>query len=104
MSVPTISLRDVKKQTRIRTRGWLPLSEWGPVCAGCGGDEFRLDGYCSLECRDYHSDEDMEVVLALVGALEAAAEGMPAHAAACRCRVCLAFERFSFDGTEAGNE
>ena len=28
------------------------LDEWGPVCAGCGDEEFRIDGYCSIECRD----------------------------------------------------
>ena len=28
--------------------------EWGPKCAGCDGDEFRIDGFCSCECRDVH--------------------------------------------------
>ena len=54
-----------------RTRGWIPRDQWGPVCAGCGGDgyelkrdhEFRIDGYCSIECRDFHSDEDVEYLL-----------------------------------------
>lgn len=27
-------------------------AEWGPRCAGCDADEFRHDGYCSIECRD----------------------------------------------------
>jgi len=31
---------------------WLPIEQWGPVCAGCGAGEFRIDGYCSIECRD----------------------------------------------------
>lgn len=43
-----------------RTAGHLPIDDWGPTCAGCGADEFRLDGYCSLECRDFHSDEGIE--------------------------------------------
>jgi len=29
--------------------------EWGPRCAGCDGDEFRHDGYCSIGCRDSHA-------------------------------------------------
>jgi hypothetical protein len=29
--------------------------EWGPRCAGCDADEFRHDGYCSMECRDSHA-------------------------------------------------
>ncbi len=26
-------------------------------CARCGADEFRVDGYCSVECRDMHEVE-----------------------------------------------
>ena len=51
-------------EMRERTRGPLPLHEWGPKCAGCGVDEYRIDGYCSIECRDYHDDEDVELLLA----------------------------------------
>jgi hypothetical protein len=47
-----------------RTRGWLPLSEWGPTCHGCGADEFRIDGYCSIECRDHHDDENIAALAA----------------------------------------
>lgn len=61
----------VREHAETRTRGYLPLRDWGPVCAGCGGGEFRLDGYCSLECRDYHSDEDFEDVLELLNIIEA---------------------------------
>lgn len=39
-------------------RGHLPIDEWGPVCAGCGTDEFRIDGYCSFECRDWHDQQE----------------------------------------------
>lgn len=28
------------------------LEEWGPVCAGCGNPEYRIDGYCTTDCRD----------------------------------------------------
>jgi hypothetical protein len=28
------------------------LDEWGPVCHGCGDKEYRIDGFCSIECRD----------------------------------------------------
>ena len=31
------------------------LSQWGPACANCGADEYRIDGYCSMECRDVHA-------------------------------------------------
>lgn len=30
----------------------LPIEEWGPTCARCGSDEYRIDGYCTVECRD----------------------------------------------------
>lgn len=36
---------------------WLPLGEWGPACARCGGEEYRIDGYCSFECRDTQGDD-----------------------------------------------
>jgi len=29
----------------------------GGVCLRCGADEFRIDGYCSCECRDKHELE-----------------------------------------------
>jgi hypothetical protein len=28
------------------------IDEWGPKCARCGGEEYRIDGYCSIYCRD----------------------------------------------------
>ena len=65
-------MSDRLAEIEARTRGWIPIAEWGPKCAGCGGDEFRLDGYCSLECRDFHSDEDIEWLLARVRELETA--------------------------------
>lgn len=51
--------------------GPIPASrdQWGPVCASCGNEEYRVDGYCSVECRDRHEwateiraalDPDME--------------------------------------------
>ncbi len=52
-----------------RTRGSLPIDQWGPKCNGCGDDEFRIDGYCSIECRDYHSDGDVEELLAALEAV-----------------------------------
>ena len=30
------------------------IEEWGPECVGCGADEYRIDGFCSCECRDRH--------------------------------------------------
>jgi hypothetical protein len=55
-----------------RTKEWLPIGEWGPKCAGCGADEYRIDGYCSIECRDYYCDdrEDFRAVVALVEAAQ----------------------------------
>lgn len=52
--------------------------EWGPVCVGCGSDEFRIDGFCSIECRDRY-----EFGLEIRAALEPApkqAEGEGARA------------------------
>lgn len=46
-------------EIRARPRTWVPLNEWGPKCAGCGGGEYRIDGFCSRECRDYHCDNDV---------------------------------------------
>jgi hypothetical protein len=37
------------KQERPMPRG---VEEWGPDCVGCGDDEYRIDGFCSIECRD----------------------------------------------------
>lgn len=31
-----------------------PRDEWGPACAGCGDTEYRIDGFCSCDCRDRH--------------------------------------------------
>lgn len=39
----------VGKQTKPPPLG---RDEWGPTCAGCGADEYRIDGFCSCECRD----------------------------------------------------
>lgn len=66
---------------RQRFKDWLPLAEWGPVCNGCGADEFRIDGYCSIECRDFHSDEDVRDLLSEIDRLrgmQAAVEQDPA--------------------------
>lgn len=53
-----------------RTKNWLPLDQWGPICEGCGGDEFRIDGFCSIECRDYHCDEEVGVLADYIRMLE----------------------------------
>lgn len=55
-----------------RTRGWVPIAEWGPKCAGCGADEYRVDGYCSCECRDYHDDEDVATLGETIDSLASA--------------------------------
>lgn len=50
--------RDLVENVIHNELGYLPgprpksRDEWGPVCAGCGAQEFRIDGYCSIECRD----------------------------------------------------
>ena len=38
----------------------LPINEWGPDCARCGKDEFRIDGYCSIYCRDMAEAERLQ--------------------------------------------
>lgn len=48
-----------------RPSGSLPRDEWGPDCAGCGNEEYRIDGYCSIECRDNH-----EVIGELLASLD----------------------------------
>ena len=53
-----------------RCKDWLALDQWGPVCHGCGAEEFRIDGYCSIECRDFHSDDDIPILVAHIAALE----------------------------------
>lgn len=57
-----------------RCKGWIPIAEWGPVCAGCGGGEYRIDGYCSVECRDFHSDDDVEWLAQQLSTLRAELE------------------------------
>lgn len=44
--------------------------EWGPDCVRCGADEYRIDGYCSCECRD--SDELEREILRLETELDEA--------------------------------
>jgi hypothetical protein len=53
-----------REQIRRRFLGPLPIAEWGPKCHGCGAVEFRIDGYCSVECRDYHDDDDVRDLFA----------------------------------------
>ncbi len=40
------------------------LEEWGSECAGCGEAEYRVDGFCSIECRDRYelAHEILEVI------------------------------------------
>ena len=66
-----VQLRALAEQAKERSRGPLPIDEWGPKCAGCGADEYRIDGYCSVECRDYHDEELAEPFLALLDRLAA---------------------------------
>lgn len=72
MSEPRFSLQQLREEAQRRSHGYLPLGEWGPKCAGCGEEEFRIDGYCSIECRNYHDEELAGPLLALVDAVEAA--------------------------------
>jgi len=37
-------------------------------CARCGADEWRQDGYCSVECRDLHEVEHIADVIVTPGA------------------------------------
>jgi hypothetical protein len=55
-----------------RTKGSLPIAEWGPMCEGCGSGEFRIDGYCSCECREYHDDVDVEELGGIIDSLASA--------------------------------
>ena len=54
------------------------MDDWGPDCVRCGADEYRIDGYCSCECRDTDElereiqDRDEQLRLADVLAEEAA--------------------------------
>ena len=32
--------------------GIVSRDDWGPTCARCGDPEFRIDGFCSIYCRD----------------------------------------------------
>jgi hypothetical protein len=34
------------------------MKNWGPNCKRCGDEEFRIDGYCSIYCRDMAEVED----------------------------------------------
>lgn len=61
--VDTAALRE---QATKRVRGPLPFGGWGPRCVGCNADEYRVDGYCSVACRDYHDDDLARDVLALL--------------------------------------
>lgn len=49
------------------------VKEWGPVCAGCGADEYRIDGFCSIECRDA-----TDLTIDLLAALSVIDEGKEA--------------------------
>ncbi len=69
-----MNAEQLRDEAERRSRGWLPLDKWGPVCAGCGADEYRLDGYCSLECRDFHSDDETAAVYALAADMADALE------------------------------
>jgi hypothetical protein len=62
---------DIQAIIAKRTQGWLPRDDWGPRCAGCGAEEYRIDGYCSSECRDYHDDDDIRVLAKWIADLEA---------------------------------
>ena len=33
------------------------IKEWGPVCARCGKEEYRINGYCTEYCEDIHEVE-----------------------------------------------
>lgn len=39
----------------------------GKRCARCGADEFRVNGYCSVECEDLAEREDEIKTLKLAG-------------------------------------
>lgn len=67
-----------------RAMGWLPLDEWGPKCAGCGADEYRLDGFCSLRCRDEHCDDDIPELLEHIAALDESLAAMVEDDQRCR--------------------
>jgi hypothetical protein len=63
-------MEDLRGWAESRTKDWLPIEAWGPKCEGCGADEYRIDGYCSIECRDYFCDDrdEMRLVLFLIDA------------------------------------
>lgn len=77
-----------------RALQYVPLDDWGPVCAGCGAAEYRLDGFCSMRCRDFHCDEDVPELLAHVAALESELAPLREIArAAKRERICDSYDR-----------
>lgn len=51
-------------------------SEWGPTCANCDTDEYRVDGYCSVDCEVYHElrHENAALAAALIEAADALRE------------------------------
>lgn len=54
----------------------LPRDEWGPKCVRCGDDEYRIDGYCSIYCRDMAEVEQecnqlRDVIAGLLDGLDA---------------------------------
>jgi hypothetical protein len=65
-----LNVAELRQQASDRSRGYMPIDDWGPACVGCGQDEFCIDGYCSVECRDYHDEELAPAVLELLRALE----------------------------------
>lgn len=53
------------ESTKMRLAPECP-EEWGPTCARCGAEEFRLNGYCSDHCEDMHEMECLVARMALV--------------------------------------
>ena len=49
---------DEKQLAEIRKRAEENRAKWGPTCARCGDAEFRVDGYCSIYCRDMAEVEE----------------------------------------------
>jgi hypothetical protein len=89
---------------RARPREWMPLEKWGPVCAGCGAAEYRIDGYCSISCRDYHGDEDVIDLLAELTHLRAEIERLRGEHDARLAMVQYAIEAKIRQALKAGVE
>ena len=49
---------DEEQLAEIRKRAEENRAKWGPTCARCGDAEFRVDGYCSIYCRDMAEVEE----------------------------------------------